>query len=87
MNRKDISNGYSVTKEGLSFIIPDDKENKNYYNILINTAGSESPLLMENQDNQGNLNLDVINKMADKQIINYFLQTFILEKVIFLFVL
>ena len=44
---KDIPNGYTVTTEGLSFIIPDNDKNKNDNFILIDTAGIESPLLSE----------------------------------------
>ena len=44
---KDIPNGYTVTTEGLSFIIPDNDKNKNDNFILIDTAGTESPLLSE----------------------------------------
>lgn len=75
---KIIPNGYTVTTEGLSFIIPDDKNNKDDHFILIDTAGTESPLLIENQNN---LQEDIIKKMArDRQITDYFLQKFILEK-------
>lgn len=75
---KIIPNGYTVTTEGLSFIIPDDKDNKDDNFILIDTAGTESPLLIESQNN---LHEDIINKMAkDRQITDYFLQKFILEK-------
>ena len=44
---KDIPNGYTVTTEGLSFIIPDNDKNKDDNFILIDTAGIESPLLSE----------------------------------------
>ena len=75
---KSIPNGYTVTTEGLSFIIPDNAENKNDNYILIDTAGTESPLL---NDDIKNLSFEEKNKMAkDRQITDYFLQKFILEK-------
>ena len=40
---KNIPNGYTVTTEGLSFIIPEDEDNKEDNFILIDTAGTESP--------------------------------------------
>ena len=74
---KDIPNGYSVTTEGLSLITPDNDKNKNYNYILIDTAGTESPLLKENDQK---FTTDNINKMAkDRQITDYFIQKFILE--------
>jgi predicted GTPase len=83
---KNIPNGYTVTKEGLSFIIPEDEDNKEDNFILIDTAGTESPLLIEGNNN---LTLEIKDKMAkDRQITDYFLQKFILEKSdIFIFVL
>ena len=75
---KNIPNGFTVTTEGISFIIPDDKDNKDDNFILIDSAGTESPLLIENKNY---LKEDKINKMAkDRQITDYFLQKFILEK-------
>ena len=74
---KDIPNGYSVTTEGLSLITPDNDKNKNYNYILIDTAGTESPLLKETDQKY---TTDNINKMAkDRQITDYFIQKFILE--------
>ena len=74
---KDIPNGYSVTTEGLSLIIPDNDKNKNDNLILIDTAGIESPLLNETNEKYTNEN---IKKMAkDRQITDYFIQKFILE--------
>ena len=73
---KDIPNGYTVTTEGLSFIIPPNKESSDNY-ILIDTAGTESPLLNDNLD----ISVEEKNKMAkDRQITDYFLQKFLLEK-------
>ena len=75
---KNIPNGYTVTTEGLSFIIPEDEDNKEDNFILIDTAGTESPLLIEGNNN---LTLEIKDKMAkDRQITDYFLQKFILEK-------
>ena len=77
---KKIPNGYTVTTEGLSLIIPDDEDNKDENCILIDTAGTESPLLIENTDPE-TLSIDLKDKMAkDRQITDYFLQKFILEK-------
>ena len=82
---KNIPNGYTVTTEGLSFIIPEDEDNKEDNFILIDTAGTESPLLIEGNNN---LTLEIKDKMAkDRQITDYFLQKFILEKSDILFVL
>ena len=47
LTNKKIPNGYSVTTEGLSFIIPDNDKNKDDNFILIDTAGTESPLLSD----------------------------------------
>ena len=78
LTNKTIPYGYTVTTEGLSFIIPNDKENKDDNYILIDTAGTESPLLIEKPEN---LSIELKNKMAkDRQITDYFLQKFILEK-------
>ena len=75
---KNIPNGYTATTEGLSFIIPEDEDNKEDNFILIDTAGTESPLLIEGNNN---LTLEIKDKMAkDRQITDYFLQKFILEK-------
>lgn len=74
---KNIPNGYTVTTEGLSFIIPDDEQNKNDNYILIDTAGTESPLLLEDKKN---LPLDLDKMAKDRQITDFFLQKFILEK-------
>ena len=75
---KNIPNGYTVTTEGLSFIIPDEENNRDEDYILIDTAGTESPLLIDKQEN---LTLEGKDKMAkDRQITDYFLQKFILEK-------
>ena len=78
MTNKNIPNGYTVTTEGLSFVVPDKEENKDDNYILIDTAGTESPLLCNNTDE---LTIEKKNKMAkDRQITDYFLQKFILEK-------
>ena len=78
LTNKEIPNGYTVTTEGLSFIIPNDKDNKDDNYILIDTAGTDSPLLIEKPED---LSLELKNKMAkDRQITDYFLQKFILEK-------
>ena len=69
MTGKNIPNGYTVTTEGLSFIIPDDEQNKNYNYILIDTAGTESPLLLEDKKN---LPLDLDKMAKDRQITDYF---------------
>ena len=75
---KIIPNGYTVTTEGLSFIIPDNEENRDDNYILIDTAGTESPLLIDNPENYANIDLDKMAK--DRQITDFFLQKFILEK-------
>lgn len=76
---KNIPHGYTVTTEGLSFILPDNEENKNSNFILIDTAGTETPLLRDN--NQKKLEENDKKKLAkDRQITDYFLQKFILEK-------
>ena len=75
---KIIPNGYTVTTEGLSFIIPDNEENRDDNFILIDTAGTESPLLIDNPENYANIDLDKMAK--DRQITDFFLQKFILEK-------
>ena len=75
---KKIPNGYTVTTEGLSFIIPDNEENRDNNYILIDTAGTESPLLIDNPENYANIDLDKMAK--DRQITDFFLQKFILEK-------
>ena len=76
---KNIPHGYTVTTEGLSFILPDNEENKNSNFILIDTAGTETPLLRD--DNQKKLEENDKKKLAkDRQITDYFLQKFILEK-------
>jgi len=78
LTEKIVPNGYTVTTEGLSFIIPDEKVNKGDNYILIDTAGTESPLLVEEKKN---LSLETKDKIAkDRQITDYFLQKFILEK-------
>ena len=85
---KTIPNGYSVTTEGLSFIIPDNDKNKDDNYILIDTAGTESPLLY---DDSNDLNKkkeedkekeipNIENMIKDRQITDYFIQKFILEK-------
>jgi hypothetical protein len=77
LTNKKIPNGYSVTTEGLSFIIPDNDKNKDDNYILIDTAGTESPLL---SDNIKELTIEMKDRMAkDRQITDYFLQKFILE--------
>ena len=100
---KDIPNGYTVTTEGLSFIIPDNDKNKNDNFILIDTAGTESPLLSEtpNEEKEEKKNIKekkdkeenkeenkdkkkeeqiIENMVKDRQITDYFIQKFILEK-------
>lgn len=75
---KNIPNGYTVTTEGLSFILPEEGDNRGDNHILIDTAGTESPLLLEKRTK---MTIDLINKMAkDRLITDYFLQKFILEK-------
>jgi len=75
---KNIPNGYTVTTEGLSFILPEEGDNRGDNHILIDTAGTESPLLLEKRTK---MTIDSINKMAkDRLITDYFLQKFILEK-------
>ena len=85
---KTIPNGYSVTTEGLSLITPDNDKNKDDNYILIDTAGTESPLLY---DDSNNLNkkkeedkeiekISIENMIKDRQITDYFIQKFILEK-------
>ena len=77
ITNKNIPNGYTVTTEGLSFIIPDNEENKDDNYILIDTAGTESPLLADKIEE---LTIEMKDKMAkDRQITDYFLQKFILE--------
>ena len=78
LTKKNIPNGYTVTTEGLSFIIPEKEENKDDNYILIDTAGTESPLLTDNIEE---LTIEMKDRMAkDRQITDYFLQKFILEK-------
>lgn len=75
---KNIPNGYTVTTEGLSFITPDEKSNKSDDYMIIDTAGTESPIL---DDDPKKLNEETKKKMAkDRQITDYFIQKFILEK-------
>ena len=75
---KSIPHGYTITNEGLSFIIPDNDENKNDDYILIDTVGTDRPLL---NDDLNNLSFEEKNKVIkDRQITDYFLQKFILEK-------
>ncbi len=50
LTKKQIPNGYSVTTEGLSFVIPDNNKNKDDNYILIDTAGTESPLLIDDSN-------------------------------------
>ena len=65
---KNIPHGYTVTTEGLSFILPDNEENKNSNFILIDTAGTETPLLRD--DNQKKLEENDKKKLAkDRQIL------------------
>ena len=107
LTNKDIPNGYTVTTEGLSFIIPDNDKNKNDNFILIDTAGTESPLLSEEpkEEKEEKKNKkekkekeeskeenkeekleekkeeQIIEDMVkDRQITDYFIQKFILEK-------
>ena len=107
---KNIPNGFTVTTEGLSFIIPDNDKNKDDNFILIDTAGTESPLLYdddEEKEEKGekkeikenkNKKLEetkseeelkkeeeeeekkILNIVKDRQITDYFIQKFILEK-------
>jgi hypothetical protein len=78
LTEKNIPNGYTVTTEGLSFILPEEEGNRGDNYILIDTAGTESPLLIEKEKK---ISKDSINKMAkDRIITDYFLQKFILEK-------
>ena len=108
---KDIPNGYTVTTEGLSFIIPDNDKNKNDNFILIDTAGTESPLLSEepneakeekknkkekkvkeeSKEDKKEENKEekkeekteeqiIEDMLKDRQITDYFIQKFILEK-------
>ena len=77
MTNKTIPYGYTVTTEGLSFIIPNSKENKDDNYILIDTAGTESPILIEKTEH---LSKELRDKMAkDRQITDYFLHKFILK--------
>ena len=77
LTNKTIPYGYTVTTEGLSFIIPNSKENKDDNYILIDTAGTESPILIEKTEH---LSKELRDKMAkDRQITDYFLQKFILK--------
>ena len=97
LTNKKIPNGYSVTTEGLSFIIPDNDKNKDDNFILIDTAGTESPILSdisyskeikieekENEEENKKENKKekptIENMMKDRQITDYFIQKFILEK-------
>ena len=74
---KDIPNGFSVTTEGLSLIVPDNEKNKNDNFVLIDTAGTESPLLNGTMEK---FTMENINKKAkDRQMTDYFLQKFIYE--------
>ena len=77
LTNKTIPYGYTVTTEGLSFIIPNSKENKDDNYILIDTAGTESPILIEKTEH---LSKELRDKMAkDRQITDYFLHKFILK--------
>ena len=80
---KPIPNGYSVTTKGLSLIIPDDDKNKDDNLILIDTAGTDSPLLsdiLKEENQEENENPIIENILKDRQITDYFIQKFILEK-------
>lgn len=77
---KPIPNGYSVTTEGLSFIIPDNDKNKDENLILIDTAGTDSPLLTDILKEEERDNPIIENILKDRQITDYFIQKFILEK-------
>ncbi len=119
LTKKQIPNGYSVTTEGLSFVIPDNNKNKDDNYILIDTAGTESPLLIDDsndskieknkkinktkfnekeikEENKEEINEElkqdfkeenneegkktIENMLKDRQITDYFIQNFILEK-------
>ena len=80
---KPIPNGYSVTTKGLSLIIPDNDKNKDDNLILIDTAGTDSPLLsdiLKEENQEENENPIIENILKDRQITDYFIQKFILEK-------
>ena len=89
---KVIPNGYTVTTEGLSLIIPDNDQNKDDNFILIDTAGTESPLLFdissekkikekdEKEAEEADEKKFIENMAKDRQITDYFIQKFILEK-------
>ena len=92
LTNKKIPNGYSVTTDGLSFIIPDNDKNKDDNYILIDTAGTESPLLFDDDSKNKNNKKEgeekekenpkptIENMLKDRQITDYFIQKFILEK-------
>ena len=81
---KEIPNGFTVTTEGLSFIIPDNAKNKDDNVILIDTAGTESPLLVdidiEKMKKEEKAKISIEKLVNDRHITDYFIQKFILEK-------
>ena len=79
---KEIPNGFTVTTEGLSFIIPDNAKNKDDNVILIDTAGTESPLLVDidKMKKEEKAKISIEKLVNDRHITDYFIQKFILEK-------
>ena len=84
MAHKEIPNGFTVTTEGLSFIIPDNAKNKDDNVILIDTAGTESPLLVDididKMKKEEKAKISIEKLVNDRHITDYFIQKFILEK-------
>ena len=68
----DLPSGSSIKTEGLSIKYPDLKDHPNRKIILLDTAGLETPVLLNNDFNFGNAinqqNLDI----GEKRISDYF---------------
>ena len=74
---KPIPNGFSVTTKGLSLIIPDNDKNKDDNLILIDPLLSD---ILKEENQEENENPIIENILKDRQITDYFIQKFILEK-------
>ena len=87
-----LPSGYSIRTEGLSIKYPDLKENENKRIILLDSAGSETPVLKNNlinnndDENENKIEKDVTDikdvfkeKSREKLITELFLQNYIIN--------
>jgi len=77
----DLPTGYSIKTEGLSIKYPQLKEYPNLKIVLLDSAGSETPVLNHkiNDTNNKNSELDFIEKARDKLLTEVFLQNYIIK--------